>query len=91
MPFKQALLRHVIRHYPAFILQAACVALTDSKTWVAPRDSGSTTFGKFTVQFKGNLVLTMVTDGLLGMLLDTLHSLLLEAARHERRRGARGG
>ncbi|KOO30401.1 ubiquitin ligase e3, partial [Chrysochromulina tobinii] len=83
MPFKQALLQHVIRHYPAFILQAASVALTDSKTSVAPKDSGSTTFGKFTVQFKGNLVVTMVTDGLLGMLLDTLHSLLLEAARAE--------
>ena len=80
MPFKQALLCHVIRHYPAFIHQAASLALS-GPPGAAPRDSGSTTFGKFTVQFKGNLVATMVTEGLLAMLLDTLHSLLLEASR----------
>ena len=38
------------------------------------RDSNanSTTFGKFTVQFKGNLVPTMISQGLLRMLLSTL-------------------
>ena len=40
-------------------MQATSVALT-AAPGVAPRDSGSTTFGKFTVQFKGNLVATMV-------------------------------
>ena len=80
MPFKRALLQHVIKHYPTFIQQAAGVALS-AASGLSPRDSGSTTFGKFTVQFKGNLVATMVTDGLLAMLLETLHSLLLEAAR----------
>ncbi|KAL1519345.1 hypothetical protein AB1Y20_022871 [Prymnesium parvum] len=73
--FKQALLCHVIRHYPAFVEQS----MVSPPVTFSARDSSSTTFGKFTVQFKGNLVPTMVEQGLLQMLLATLLRVLQSA------------
>jgi len=67
--FKEALLQHVIRHYPLCIGQAAA----SPGVW---RDTGASTFGKFTVQFKGNLVPAMIEHGLLRMLLRTSRRLM---------------
>ena len=78
MPFKKALLCHVIRHYPSHI--DALVRQVLERRASAMRDMTSTTFGKFTVQFKGALIATMAEEGLLAMLLQTLHGVLDRAA-----------
>ena len=78
MPFKKELLCHVIRHYPAHIDTAIHDALSYGD--VPMRDPFPTTFGKFTVQFKGGLIATMVEEHLLTMLLVSLHKLLRRAS-----------
>ena len=55
-----------------------------------PHHQNGTTFGKFTVQFKGNLVETMVVEGLLRMLLGTLHEYPCRAPTQDQQRGEAG-